>query len=210
MHSEDMKESQKRSLARISPRPSTIYSSQGRVVLATDLDGLIGEFPRHGLFCAETRMISRYRYFIDGKQPLTVAVSNVEQHSWLGYYITPPPGLKWKPDTGSGEMEASSEETIELRVSRTVGLGIHEDIDFVNFTQKATRFTFEIEIDSDFADQAETFQQKQHGKLTRRWRRISARRAELLFDYRAEHRYSHQGNRGVAKMWRSIVVQVEN
>ncbi|HET9280375.1 MAG TPA: glycogen debranching N-terminal domain-containing protein [Candidatus Angelobacter sp.] len=205
-----MKESQKRSLARISPRPSTIYSSQGRVVLATDLDGLIGEFPRHGLFCAETRMISRYRYFIDGKQPYTVAVSNVEQHSWLGYYIAPPPGLQWKPDTGSGEMEASSEETIELRVSRTVGLGIHEDIDFINFTQKATRFTFEIEIDSDFADQAETFQRKQHGKLTRRWRRISARRAELLFDYYAQHRYSHQGNRGVAKMWRSIVVQVEN
>src|SRR5581483_6406799 len=140
---EDMKEFQKRSLARISPRPNTIYCSQGRVVLATDLDGLIKEFPRHGLFCAETRMISRYRYFINGKPLRTVAVSNVEQHSWLGYYITPPPGLKWKPDTGSGEMEESSEETIELRVSRTVGLGVHEDIDLANFTQKPTSFTFE-------------------------------------------------------------------
>jgi hypothetical protein len=70
-----------------------------------------------------------------------VAVSNVEQHSWLGYYILPPPDLRSKKDTESGEMEAASEETIELKVSRTVGLGVHEDIDFTNFTQQTTHFT---------------------------------------------------------------------
>src|SRR5579872_2049808 len=165
-----------RSLAKISPRPRTIYCSQGRAVLATDLDGLIGDFPRHGLFVGETRVLSRYGYFVDGKRPQTVAVSNVEQHSWLGYYITPAPGADWKHDTGSGEMEEASEETIELRVSRTVGLGVHEDIDFTNFTQKPVGFTFEIELDSDFADQAEIFRRKQRGKLTRRWRRRSSRR----------------------------------
>src|ERR1043165_2819735 len=106
-----------RSLAKISPRPNTIYCSQGRAVLATDLDGLIGDFPRHGLFVRETRFLSRYRYLVEGKAPQTVAVSNVEQHSWLGYYICPAPGLKWKKDTGSGEMEESSEETVELKVS---------------------------------------------------------------------------------------------
>jgi hypothetical protein len=97
------------------------------------LDGLIGDLPRHGLFVGETRLLSRYRYFVDGKTLQTVAVSNVEQHSWLGYYISPAPGTKWKQDTGSGEMEESSEETIELKVSRTVGLGIHEDIRFHKF-----------------------------------------------------------------------------
>jgi N-terminal domain of (some) glycogen debranching enzymes len=79
-----------RSLAKISPRSKTIYCSQGRAVLATDLDGLIGDFPRHGLFVGETRLLSRYRYFVDGKVPQTVAVSNVEQHSWLGYYRARP------------------------------------------------------------------------------------------------------------------------
>ena len=58
-----------RSLAKIKPRPSTIYCSQGRAVLATDLDGLIGDFPRHGLFVRETRVLSRYRYFVEGKGP---------------------------------------------------------------------------------------------------------------------------------------------
>lgn len=179
-------------------------------MLATNLDGTIGEFPRHGLFVGETRMLSRYRYFAQGKLPQTVAVSNVEQHSWLGYYIFPPPGLKWKKDTGSGEMEAASEETVELKVSRTIGLGVHEDIDLTNFSSDATRFVFEIELDSDFTDQAETSERKQHGKLTRKWKRSSSSRAELSWDYRASHRYSHQGNRGVARLHRGLIVRVEN
>jgi glycogen debranching enzyme len=198
-----------KSLARLVPRPKTIYSSQGRAILATNLDGVIGDYPRHGLFVGETRLLSRYRYFVDGNAPQTVAVSNVEQHSWLGYYISPAPGAQWKHDTGSGEMEKSSEDTIELKVSRTVGLGVHEDIDLTNFTQKAAKFTFEIEIDADFADQAEIFHRKQQGRLIRRWRRISSRNAELTYDYRASHRYSHQGNRGVARMHRALIVRVE-
>src|SRR5438445_8752037 len=107
-------------------------------------------------------------------------------------------------------MEPASEETIELKISRTVGLGVHEDVDFTNFTQHPTRFIFEIELDGDFADQAETFKRKQRGKLRRRWRRLSARRAELEFDYRATHRYAHQGNRGVARIHRGLIVRIEN
>ena len=179
-------------------------------MLATDLDGLIGDFPRHGLFVGETRLLSRYRYFVDGKRPETVAVSNVEQHSWLGYYISPAPGANWKRDTGSGEMEEASEETIELKVSRTIGLGVHEDLDFTNFTQRSVQFTFEIELDSDFADQAETFRRRRRGQLTRRWRQSSSRRGEIIFDYRASHRYSHQGNRGVARIHRGLIVRIED
>jgi glycogen debranching enzyme len=205
-----MKDSHHRSLARIEPRPQTIYCSQGRVVLATDLDGLIGNGPRHGLFAYETRVLSRYRYWVQGREPQRVVVSNVEQHSWLGYYIMCPPGLRWKEDTGSGEMEPQSEETIELKVSRTVGLGVHEDIDFTNFTQERTCFCFEIELDSDFADQAETVKRKQYGRLRRHWRPLSSRRAELIYDYRASHRYSHQGNSGTARIHRGLIVRIEN
>lgn len=205
-----MNEIHQRSLAQVQPRPKTIYCSQGRGVLATDLDGLIEDYPRHGFFYAETRVLSRYRYLINGQAPRTVAVSNVEQHSWLGYYIAPAPGLELKEDIGSGKKEPASEEAIELKVSRTVGLGVHEDIDLTNFTQNHTRFTFEIELDADFADQAETSERKQKGVLKRRWRNISARRAELIFDYQAKHRYSHQGNRGVARIHRGLIIQIEN
>ena len=179
-------------------------------MLATGPDGVIEHFPGHGLFFGETRLLSRYRYLVDGEAPQAVAISNVEQHSWLGYYISPAPGVQWRQDTGSGEMEESSEETIELKVSRTVGLGVHEDIDFTNFTQRTVKFKFEIELDADFADSAEVFRRKQRGKLTRRWRRVSSRHGELIYDYRASHRYSHQGNRGVAHLRRALIVSVEN
>src|SRR5690348_7012898 len=121
-------------LAKIDPRPRTIYCSQGRAVLATDLDGLIRGAPHHGLFVGETRMLSRYCYLLNDTQPQPIAVSNVEQHSWLGYYISTPPGLQWKTDTGSGQMQPVSEETLEIKVSRLVGLGVHEDIDIKDFT----------------------------------------------------------------------------
>lgn len=208
--SEVMERLKQRSLAKISPRPRTIYCSQGRAVLATDLEGVVAGFPKHGLFVGETRVLSRYRYLVDGKPPQMVAVSNVEQHSWLGYYIFPPTGLKWKKDTGSGEMEPVSEETVELKVSRMVGLGVHEDLDLTNFSQYETHFVFEIEVDSDFADQAETSDRKQRGKLVHRWNPLSGRRAELSFDYHAAHRYSHQGNRGIARIHRGLIVRLEN
>jgi glycogen debranching enzyme len=206
---EDMRERFNKSIARITPRPGIKYCSQGRAVLATDTEGLITGSPRHGLFYAETRVLSLYRYLVNGKPPQMVATSNVEQHSWLGYYISPPSGQNWKRDTGSGEMEQVSEQTIELKVSRTVGFGVHEDIDFTNYCQVAVQLVFEIELDSDFADQAETFQRTQHGRLSRSWRQISASKGELAYDYRNEHRYSHQGNRGVARIQRGLIVRVE-
>src|SRR5437763_1376206 len=198
------------SLAKVDPRPRTSYCSQGRVVLATDIDGFIGNNASHGLFVGETRMLSRYCHLVEGKPPQMVVVSNVEQHSWLGYYVVLPPGLKWTADSGSGAMQPVSEETIELRVSRTVGLGVHEDIDFTNFTQQPVHLNFEIEIDADFADQAETSRRKQHGQLRNRWRALSRGTRELRFDYQAKHQYSHQGNRGTAQLERSLVLRVEN
>ncbi len=202
---------QRLGLAKIDPRPRTIYCSQGRAVLATDLDGFINGNPRHGLFVGETRMVSRYRHLIQGQAPQAVVVSNVEQHSWLGYYVTLPPGLQGKPDSGSGAMQPVSEETIELKLSRTVGLGVHEDADFTNYTQQQVRFSFEIEIDADFAGQAETtIRRKQHGRLHQRWRRHSQSSGELRFDYHAEHRYSHQGNRGTARLDCGLKVRSEN
>jgi glycogen debranching enzyme len=197
-------------LAKIDPRSRTIYCSQGRAILATDLDGFITGDAHHGLFVAETRMLSRYRHLVEGKQPQMVVVSNVEQHSWLGYYVALPPGLKWKSDSGSGAMQPVSEETIELKVSRTVGLGVHEDVDFTNFTQQPARLTFEIEIDADFADQAETGRRKQRGQLRKRWRALSRGTRELRFDYHARHRYSHQGNHGTARLERALIVRIEN
>ena len=195
-------------LVRIHPRRDTNYVSQGRAVLATNLDGIIEKNGQHGLFVHETRVLSLYRYLIDGKPPLAIALSNVEQHSWLGYYGAPAPGVSWTKDTGSGKMEPVSENTLELRVSRTVGLGVHEDIDLTNWTLKKISFEFAVETDADFADQAETEERQQKGRLRRSWSKAQ-RGWELNFDYHAENKYDRQGNRGVANIHRSLRMAFE-
>ncbi|HEX8853629.1 MAG TPA: glycogen debranching N-terminal domain-containing protein, partial [Pyrinomonadaceae bacterium] len=152
-------------LVRLRPRSDTLYVSQSRTVLATDLDGFIKDGRERGLFVHQTRLLSRYRYLIDDEPPLPVALSNVDQHSWLGYYIREAPGVEaGRPDHGSGLVQTFTQQPLELRITRFVAEGIHEDIDLTNFTQQTTRFRLALEIDADFADQSETVRgREQHG-----------------------------------------------
>src|SRR5436305_280121 len=171
---DDMTGNRHRQLVRMHPPGGTLYVSQGYTSLATDLDGFVGDGAGHGLFVHETRLLSCYRWLIEGASPLPVALSNVEQHTWMGYYIAPPPGNdKRESDSGSGQVPDVAQQTIELRLSRFVGDGLHEDVDLTNFTQQPAAFTLAIEAEADFADQAETRdERKQCGTLTRQWREI--------------------------------------
>src|SRR5437762_11375904 len=126
------------SLIRLRPRRDTLSVTQNRTALTTGLDGFIGNNTEHGLFVNQMRLLSRYRYLIDGRPPQAISLSNVEQHNWLGYYTTSspnPPAFNLAGPLGPGGRAA--EETIELRLSRFVGDGFHEDIDVTNFTPKA-------------------------------------------------------------------------
>ncbi|MFL6245001.1 MAG: glycogen debranching N-terminal domain-containing protein [Thermoanaerobaculia bacterium] len=166
-------------LVRIRPRPATVHISRGRSVLATNVDGLIEGGPDHGLFVHETRMLSRWRYLIDGKPPLPNALSVIRQDHWLGYYVTAAPGVTPPPkDDGSGQVPDESRNTLELRVMRRMEDGFHETIALTNYTTERTSFVFAIELETDFADQTETRERRQHGDLTRRG---------LRFDYVARH-----------------------
>lgn len=199
-------------LVRLRPRGDTLYISRSRTVLATERDGLIQNGPEHGLFVHQTRLLSKYAYLIDGQPPVANALSNVEQHSWLGYYIALPPGIETgEPDRGSGMMEGISQQTLELRVSRYVGEGIHEDLDFTNFTQQSTSFLFSIEADADFADTVETKRgREQCGKLTHEWRAEELSARQLVFDYRAEHAFNNQEGSGVEKIHRGLTIEIEH
>jgi glycogen debranching enzyme len=196
-------------LIRLRPRDDTLHVSQNRTVWAAARDGQINNGADHGLFVHETRVLSRYRYLIDGKSPFPVALSNVEPHAWLGYYILLPPGTRvGPPDEGSGQMQHETEQTLELRIARFVGDGLHEDIDLTNFSDQLTSFTFEIAIDADFADLSETKRpRQQHGKLARYW---SDEAQELTFDYRAEHQYQNQSEQGTARIHRGIALKFKN
>jgi glycogen debranching enzyme len=200
-------------LIQLRPRDDIIYVSQNRTVLATELNGFITEGPERGLFFHQTRLLSRYRYLIEDKPPLPLALSNVEQHSWLGYYIALSPNAgrqgDWETLGPGGKL---AQQPIELRVSRFVGDGMHEDLALTNFTQEKVKFELVLEVDADFADSAETKLEDrlQRGKISCKWQRSpSDDKWELAFDYRAEHRFDHQGNKGTARLHRGLIIKID-
>src|SRR5687768_9643312 len=192
-------------LVRVNARPDTIYVSHGRTVLATSRDGFVHGGAGFGLFVHETRLLSRYRYLIDGEPPQPNVLSSVEQHSWLGYYVTQVPGAP-PPlrDEGSGQVPNVALETLELRVSRFAGGGIHEDCDLTNFSSASSSFQFAIEIDADFADLTENEDERvQRGSVRKRW---SAAGQRLDLDYTASHRYRNQNESGRARIDRGLSI----
>ena len=157
-------------------------------------------------------MLSRYRWLIDGTEPLPVALSNVEQHLWVGYYIRLPRDFSGdQQGTGSGEMATVSEKSLELQLTRSVAYGVHEDVDITNFTQESTSSCLQLELDADFIDQQEAVhQRKQFGQLSKSWQRNQKGSWELLFDYEAQHHFEHQGDKGDCNIRRSIAIEIAN
>jgi glycogen debranching enzyme len=195
-------------LVRLRARDDTLYSSQNRTVLATRRDGFINAEPEHGFFAHNTRLLSRYEYLLDGRPPSPTGLSNVEQHSWLGYYVAPAPAAEDSGTLGPGGVTA--QHAIELRLARFVSDGLHEDVDVTNFTQRAARLTLELLVDADFADTAETKGSRlQRGTIRRTWQGAQDR-STLTFSYDAEHTYSHQGNAGTAHLQRGVTLRFEN
>ncbi len=190
---------------RLRPRGDVIHISRGRTVLALDQQGMINpDSPRQGLFVYQTRMLSRYRWTIDGSQPESSGHSPVEQYSWLGYHIQAPPNCK---ETPSGECNPL-EETIELKISRVVGEGMHEDVEVTNHTLVATSITLALEADADFVSRSEVKSgRKQKGDLQKSWE-CANDEWRWSFDYRVEHHYDHQGNEGVASLHRGITLHL--
>lgn len=202
-HSSD--KAQTDSLVRLRPRADVVYTTQSRTVLATDRHGNINGAPDEGLWVFQTRMLCKYRWLVDGEPFQMVANSNVLQHTWLGYYITSPPGIE-----NHGLDEANpAQQTIELRLSRAVADGMREQVELTNFTQHPTSFTLELEVDADFADHGETEHgRKQKGTLNREWTSNKQTDPQLAFDYRVEHKWRHQQDGGIACMHRALTLRI--
>lgn len=199
-----------RSLIRLQPHNDSWFIGQGRTVLRTARDGSIPKNTAYGLFVHETRLLSRYEIRIDGEQPIPVALSNVSQHSWLGYYILLPPGADPGPrDQGSGEVPPYAENTLELKISRFAGDGLHENIELVNYSARSSAFEMSFCFDADFASVTEADAKRRlvRRKKTTQWS-LPAEGAELSFRHAETHAYSHSGERGVAKIDRAIRIRI--
>jgi glycogen debranching enzyme len=197
-------------LVRLRPRDDTIHVSRGRTVLATARDGFLDGKGERGLIVHETRLLSRYRLTIGREEPRPVALSAVEQHRWLGYYVLEPPGTPPKPaDTGSGGQPRLSENTLEIRIARIVGEGAHEDIRLTNYSRARSRFRLSLAVDGDFADSTELAQPpKKKARVRRRWRSRGARGGELALAVDLPARRASSGKRS-PRLRRGLRLSVE-
>lgn len=194
-------------LIKIRPRTDTAQVSRGRTVLVSDAHGEIDpERAIEGLYVYRTRMLGRYGWKMNGKKPEFSCSSNIQQSSWMGYYIQTPENCK---ETPSG-MCNPLEETIELQLTRSVGEGMHEDVHLSNHTLVSARVKLELEFEFQFVSQKEVEgDRKQKGQLQVDWKQPQPSVWELMGDYRVQHEYDHQGNRGVAEMHRGLKLRVE-
>ena len=195
-------------LVRIRPRADLNSVSQGRTVLTTDLDGWVnGKSGHQGLWAFQTRMLSEYRWFIQGKAPQNASNSNLGQHNWLGYYIAPLPNCK---QTETKDCNPT-QHTIELKIYRAVGDGMREEVEVTNHNQIATELELTLVVDADFADpmEAQLHKRLQHGKKRTEWKSI-LRGGELKYAYQARHSYQHQDAKGTSAIDRRITLRLES
>ena len=75
------------SLINLCPRATTLTISNDCSVLVTGRDGFVNVRSAEGLFAHRCRVISTYRYLLNGEPFRAVTLSSIDQNLWLGYYI---------------------------------------------------------------------------------------------------------------------------
>jgi len=198
------------SLAKLRPREKVSYVSHSRTVLAVAADGFIHGEGEQGLFVCQTRLISIYRYRVNGHPLEPVGVSNLQEHSQIAYYIFESPNASSEflhEPLGPGGTAAT--ESIELRLSRFASDGLIEEVELTNYSKHYVAFPLELEIDADFADASEVHgKRQQFGRIDESWR-ANGDYSELTWAYTAEHEYEHQGDTGKASLCRSVTVTLQ-
>ncbi len=132
-----------------------ITINQGSTFMVTDQRGEIDPESEQGVFAGDTRFVSFYQLYINGARWQLLSSSAVSYYAARLYFISP------SVATENGDIPHG---VLGLRVTRTVGDGIHEDLDTTNYALHPVCFVLEIALRSDFAD---LFEAKSH-KLVRR------------------------------------------
>ena len=136
---------------RIQVGPPNITIHQGNTFMVTTPGSEISPEAELGLFAEDTRLISRYKLWID-RDPWTLASSTAVSYFGAAYVFLSP-----KISMPDGTPEPGK---VELHLQRAMsGGGLHEDFDITNHFQGEVTFNFAIEVQSDFAD---IFEVKRH------------------------------------------------
>ncbi len=157
----------------ISVGPPVLTINQGNTFMVTDLNGEIAADSELGVFADDTRFVSYYAIFANG-YPWVRLTSATPMYYAARIYFTNPKFVTEQGDVPAG--------TLSLIISRTIGEGIHEDLDLTNYGRAPIQFNLEVALRSDFAD---LFEVKSHnfvrrGRIETEW---DVRRGELRISY---------------------------
>lgn len=160
--------------------PDTVTINRDDRVMVCEKDGRIDAAAEEGFFARDTRFVSGYDLYVNDRRPVLLNSSSIEFYSSR---------FEFTNEALLDDVGPVPRHSLSIRLDRTVGGGIHEDYDIVNYGRRAVRLTIEIEIASDFADifDVKASQLVRRGSLHSRWFRS---RGELrtVYDHRDFHR----------------------
>ena len=144
--------------------PSAITINRDDRFLVCQPDGRIAGGVDDGFFTRDTRFISGYELFVNGRPPLLLNSAPIQFFSARFEFTNE----AFLDDRGPVERQS-----LAIRLDRTVSGGVHEDLDIVNYARRPVRLTIEIAIESDFADIFDVRRNEfvRRGELNTRWLR---------------------------------------
>lgn len=154
--------------------PTEIAVHQGHTVLITEPDGQIDWPSEKGLYFFDTRVISAWAIRANGEKWELLNGGAVSYYS-SRVFLTNHAIL-----TEDGTIPA---RILGLTISRSIGGGMHEDLDITYHGMKKVKFQLEVAMRSDFADifEVKTGKIVRRGRITTDW---SSMRQRLRTAYR--------------------------
>ena len=153
--------------------PPQIAIHQGRTVLVTEPDGQIAWPSEKGLYFFDTRMISNWAIYANG-EPWELLNGGPISYYSARIFLTNKSIL-----TADGPIPP---RTLGLTIGRSIGGGLHEDLEITNNSMKPVRFQLEVAFRCDFADvfEIKSGHVVRRGQITTEW---SERRQRLRTAY---------------------------
>lgn len=139
-------------------RPDLLYVAGGWSTLVTDVHGRITGTDPEGFYVQNTRVLSRERVRVDGREPAAFSTANVGAHAQLSY-----------AELADGETLPS--RAAYLMVERFLGEGLRTRLSVISYADEPLTAELRIEFDADFADteEAEQGERRQRGGVQARW-----------------------------------------
>src|SRR4029077_18123054 len=142
--------------------PPQIAIHQGQTVLVSEPDGQINWPSDKGLYFLDTRIVSSWAIYANG-EPWELLNGGPVNYYAARIFLT----NKSIP-TEDGTILP---RTLGLTIGRSIGGGLHEDLDITNNNMKPVRFQLEIALRCDFADIFEVKSGRivRRGRITTEW-----------------------------------------